>query len=60
MPAQCRGGSHGEARCILTGMANGILLTVVDTERCARTRIISARRATRHEQREYYDSQAAE
>lgn len=49
-----------EARYILTGMANGILLTVVYTERGERTRIISARRATRHEQREYYDSQTAE
>jgi hypothetical protein len=54
------GGGHGETRCILTGMANGILLTVVYIERGARTRIISARRATRHEQRKYYDSQTAE
>ena len=53
-------GGHGETRCILTGMANGILLTVVHMERGARTRIISARRATRHGQREYYDSQTAE
>jgi uncharacterized DUF497 family protein len=43
-----------------TGMANGILLTVVYTERGERTRIISARKATRYEQREYYDSQTAE
>lgn len=54
------GGGHGEVRCIVTGVANGILLTVVHTERGARTRIISARRATRHEQRERYDSQTAE
>lgn len=54
------GKSYGEARYILTGMANGILLTVVYTERGERTRIISARRATRHERREYYDSQTAE
>ncbi len=53
-------GEHAEARYILTGIANGILLTVVYTERGERTRIISARRATRHEQREYYDSQTAE
>ena len=54
------GGDHTEARYILTGMANGILLTVVYTERGERTRIISARKATRHEQWEYYDSQTAE
>jgi uncharacterized protein len=39
---------------------NGILLTVVYTERGERTRIISARKATRYEQREYYHSQTAE
>jgi uncharacterized DUF497 family protein len=54
------GGGYAEARYILTGMANGMLLTVVYTERGERTRIISARKATRHEQREYYDSQTAE
>ena len=54
------GGGHSEERCILTGMANGILLTVVYTERGERTRIISARRATRHEQTDYYSSQTAE
>ncbi len=48
---------HGEVRYILTGMANGVLLTVVYTERGERTRIISARRATRHEQGQYYASQ---
>jgi uncharacterized protein len=54
------GGDPGEVRYVLTGMANGILLTVVYTERGERTRIISARKATRHEQREYYRSQTAE
>jgi uncharacterized DUF497 family protein len=54
------GGGYTEARYIITGMANGILLTVVYTDRGERTRIISARKATRHEQREYYDSQTAE
>ena len=51
--------SDVEVRYVITGMANGILLTVVYTERGERTRIISARKATRHEQREYYGSQAA-
>jgi len=55
-----RGGSASEVRYILTGMVNGVLLTVVYTERGARTRIISARKATKHEQREYYRNQTAE
>ena len=54
------GGDHGEVRFVVTGMANGLLLTVAWTERGERTRVISARRATRHERREYYDSQTAE
>jgi len=49
---------HGEARFVITGMVNGVLLTVVYTERGERIRIISARRADRHEQRAYYRSQA--
>jgi uncharacterized DUF497 family protein len=54
-------GSEGsETRYIITGMAKGVILTVVYTERGERTRIISARRATKHEQREYYRSQKAE
>ena len=52
--------SGTEVRSIVTGMANGVLLTVVYTERDGRTRIISARRATKNEQREYYQSQAPE
>lgn len=45
-----------EERYITTGQANGILLTVVYTERNERIRIISARKATKHEQRNYYRS----
>lgn len=48
----------GEARFVITGMVDGRLLRVVYTERNGRIRIISARKATRHEQREYYQSQA--
>ena len=51
------GSGHSEPRYIITGVVNGILLTVVYTERGERTRIISARKATRYEQGEYYDSQ---
>ena len=49
-----------EARYIITGMVNGVMLTVVYTERDGRTRIISARKATRHEQRNYYRNQTSE
>jgi uncharacterized protein len=50
----------GEARYVITGMVNEVILTVVYTERGERTRIISTRRATTHEQAEYYRSQTAE
>jgi uncharacterized DUF497 family protein len=53
-------GERPEFRYAVTGMVNGLLLTVVYTERGDRTRIISARKATKHEQREYYRSQTAE
>jgi uncharacterized DUF497 family protein len=48
---------YGEARFVITGMVAGRPLRVVYTERNGRIRIISARKATRHEQREYYQSQ---
>lgn len=51
---------YGEQRMIAIGMVNGVLLTVVYTERGERTRLISARKATKHEQLEYYRSQASE
>jgi uncharacterized DUF497 family protein len=51
---------YGEARFVITGMVDGRLLRVVYTERNSRIRIISARKATRHEQREYYQSQTEE
>jgi uncharacterized DUF497 family protein len=50
----------GEIRYVITGMVNDVILTVVYTERRGCTRIISARRATKHEQEEYYRSQTAE
>ncbi len=45
---------YGEDRFILTGMAEGALLTVVYAERNSRIRIVSARQATRHEQDDYF------
>ena len=50
----------GEIRYVITGMVNSVLLTVIYTEREDRIRIISARKATNHEQREYNRSQTAE
>src|SRR5262249_15300781 len=49
-----------ETRFVITGMVDGRLPRVVYTERNDRIRIISARKATRHEQREYYRSQTDE
>ena len=50
----------GEVRFVIAGMVSGVLLHVVYTERSSRVRIISARKATTNEQREYYRSQTAE
>jgi hypothetical protein len=47
-------GGYDEDRFILTGTAEGALLTVVYTERADHIRIISARRATKHEQDDYF------
>jgi uncharacterized DUF497 family protein len=53
-------GEPGEVRYVITAMVQGVLLTVVYTERGDRIRIISARKATRHEQEEYYRSQVTD
>jgi uncharacterized DUF497 family protein len=45
---------YGEDRFVLIGMVEGVLLTVIRTERDGRIRLISARRATRHEHDEYF------
>ncbi|UCI08403.1 BrnT family toxin [Mesorhizobium sp. B1-1-8] len=44
---------YEEERFIGIGMINGVVLTVVYTERGDRIRLISARKATRHEQKAY-------
>ena len=49
--------SHDEDRIVITGMVDGVLLTIIYTDRHDRIRIISARKATRHEQRDYYRGQ---
>ena len=45
---------YGEERVILLALATGIILYVAYTERADTIRLISARRATRHEQNHYY------
>ena len=50
----------GEIRYVITGMVSDVILSVVYTERGERIRVISARKATKHEQTEYYRSQTAE
>lgn len=50
--------SHDEERFVLLGMSNRRkLLLVAFAERPPRTRLISARRATRHERRYYEENQ---
>lgn len=46
---------YGEERYIIVGMAEGRLLTVAYTMRNDTIRIISARGATPHEQRQYHE-----
>lgn len=46
--------NYGEDRFVITGRANGRMLTVTYTEREGRIRIISARKATRREQDDYF------
>lgn len=48
---------YGEDRYLITGLVNDVLLTAAYTERNGRTRIISARKATKREEREYHRSQ---
>lgn len=46
---------YGEARFVITGRAEGsIVLLVAYTERQGRVRLISARRATKREQDDYF------
>ena len=45
--------SYGEERIILLGMCEGVILHVTYTERGERKRLISARRAEKHEQDDY-------
>lgn len=48
-------GPRDEVRFNALGMARNRLLFVVYTERSGRIRIVSARKATRHERRQYHE-----
>ena len=50
--------TYGEERWNMLGMCEGVILRVTYTERSERIRIISARRAERHEQDNYYRQNA--
>ncbi|MBF0148051.1 MAG: BrnT family toxin [Magnetococcales bacterium] len=47
-------GDYGEARLISTGMVRQHVMVVIHTERKDNIRIISARKATKNEQRSYF------
>ena len=47
--------SYGEQRFITLGLLQGRVVVIVHTERENRTRIISARIATKYEQRTYFE-----
>ena len=49
---------YGEERINVIGMCNGIILHVTCTERGERIRLISARKAEKHEQDDYYRKNA--
>ncbi|MDF5728713.1 MAG: BrnT family toxin [Rhizonema sp. PD38] len=46
---------YGEQRFVTFGLLQGILVAVVHTERGDSTRIISIRKATKYEQRIYFE-----
>ena len=46
---------YGEQRFITLGLLQGLVIAVVHTERDECTRIISARKATKYEQRTYFE-----
>ncbi len=53
-----RSTDYQEERLSVTGVVGGVTLIVTHTERGDRIRLISARRATRHERRIYEEQQS--
>ncbi|NJK65544.1 MAG: BrnT family toxin [Microcoleus sp. SU_5_3] len=47
--------SYGEQRFVAFGLLEGRVVAVVYTERASRIRVISARKATKYEQRIYFE-----
>lgn len=47
---------YGEHRFVTLGLLDGILVSLVHTEGMERIRVISFRKATRHEQKIYFQS----
>ena len=51
-------GAYGERRFVTVGMLNGVNVLVIHTERTDGIRIISMRKATRHETQTYFEGLA--
>lgn len=51
-----RSANYGEVRRRIVGLGDGLVLTVIYTERSEVIRLISARKATRAERKEYDDN----
>ncbi|CUX17091.1 conserved hypothetical protein [Agrobacterium deltaense Zutra 3/1] len=51
-----RSANYGEVRRRIVGLGSGLVLTMIYTERSEVIRIISARKATRAERKEYDDN----
>ncbi|CUX43394.1 MULTISPECIES: BrnT family toxin [Agrobacterium] len=51
-----RSANYDEVRRRIVGLGNGLVLTIIYTERSETIRIISARKATRAERKEYDDN----
>lgn len=51
-----RSANYGKVRRRIVGLGNGLVLAVIYTERSETIRIISARKATRAERKEYDDN----
>ncbi|KAA3503931.1 MULTISPECIES: BrnT family toxin [Rhizobium/Agrobacterium group] len=51
-----RSANYGEVRRRIVGLGNGLVLTIIYTERSETIRIISARKATRVERKEYNEN----
>lgn len=54
LTAEDRRFPYGEQRFLTLGLINGVVVSVAHTEQRGTIRIISIRKATRHETHEYY------